>query len=310
MTGKTLDLDDFIVPDQEAWSISNKFVEWQNLRETKISDWKELRKYLYATDTTQTTNSKLPWKNKTTVPKLTHIRDNLLANYMYRLFPKRKYLDWIADRADDNQMAKREAILAYMSWAISQPMFKETFQLLLLDYIDYGNCFATVEWIDQRTEDGNEIKSGYVGPSIRRISPIDIVFNPTAPSFVESPKIIRSLITMGELKKKLEQLSTDENSQEYQDLWNYFVSYRDGVRQNPEEIIVKDAFYNMDGFSSFRAYLMSDYVEILTFYGDLFDYESKTLYNNHVIMVADRHKIISKKPNPSYFGYPDRKSVV
>jgi hypothetical protein len=304
MVGKTLDLNDYMVPDQLGWAVSNQFVEWQNLRENRIRDWKELRQYIYATDTTYTTNSKLPWKNKTTIPKITHIRDNLLANYMFRLFPKRKYLDWLADTQDANSLEKREAILAYMMWAISQPAFKETFMLLLLDYIDYGNCFATVEWTDQRVETDTGLQTGYVGPSIRRISPIDIVFNPTAPSFVESPKIVRSLITMGELKKKLDQLSNDENREEYKKLWQYFVDYREGVRQNPEEIIVKDSFYNMDGFSSYRAYLDSDYVEILTFYGDMFDWDKKELLNNHVIMIADRHKVISKKPNPSYFGYP------
>jgi hypothetical protein len=58
----------------------------------------------------------------------------------------------------------------------------------------------------------------------------------------------------------------------------------------------------MDGFTSFRNYLQSDYVEILTFYGDIYDNESDTLLENHVITVVDRHKLISKKPNPSYFG--------
>lgn len=304
MSGKTLDLAQFIIPDQLGCFIANKFVEWQNLREVWMTANKELRQYLYATDTRQTTNSKLPWKNTTTIPKLTQTRDSLYANYITRIFPKRKFLDWIANRSDPNQIAKKEAILAYMNWVIGQPMFKETFGLLLLDYIDYGNVFATVEWVDQRIENIPNLQSGYVGPAIRRISPLDIVFNPTAPSFVESPKIIRSLITIGELKKKLDSMTTDENQEEYKKLWNYIVEYRNHLKQSPDEIVVKDAFYNMDGFSSYRAYLMSDYVEVLTFYGDIFDWETKELLQNHVITVVDRHKIIGKKPNPSYFGYP------
>lgn len=304
MAGKTLDLTHFIVPDQLGSFIANKFVEWTTLREFWMASNRELRQYLYATDTRQTSNSTLPWKNTTTIPKLTQIRDNLYANYLTRIFPKRKFLDWIASRSDPNQIAKKEAILAYMNWVISQPMFKETFGLLLLDYIDYGNVFATVEWVDQRVENVPNLQSGYVGPAIRRISPIDIVFNPVAPSFVESPKIIRSLITIGELKKKLDSMTTDENIEEYKALWNYIIDYRQLLKQSPEEIITKDAFYNMDGFSSYRAYLMSDYVEVLTFYGDIFDWETKELLQNHVITVVDRHKVIGKKPNPSYFGYP------
>jgi hypothetical protein len=65
-----------------------------------------------------------------------------------------------------------------------------------------------------------------------------------------------------------------------------------------------DKFLQVDGFTSYRAYLESEYCEILTFYGDIFDYEKKELLSNHIIMVVDRHKVISMKPNPSYFGFP------
>jgi hypothetical protein len=60
----------------------------------------------------------------------------------------------------------------------------------------------------------------------------------------------------------------------------------------------------MDGFTNFRAYLLSDFVEVLTFYGDWFDYINDTFEKNRVIMVVDRHKLISNKPNPSFYGYP------
>ena len=305
MAGKTLELTDVIVPDQLGCAIANKWVEWNTLRQIKITDWQEIRKYLFATDTTQTTNSKLPWKNKTTVPKLTQIRDNLFANYMASLFPKRKWMDWLANRADDNSMAKREAILSYMTWCITQPQFKAEVGKCVLDYIDYGNCFALTEWIDQRVERPDKIQSGYVGPVPRRISPLDTVFNPVAPTFVESPKIIRSLITIGELKKKLDSMSTDENKEAYEELFKYFTGVREQVRQaGITDIHVQDSFYQMDGFDSFRTYLEGDYVEILTFYGDMYDWEKEELLENHVIMVADRHKVIAKKPNPSHFGYP------
>src|SRR6266576_438737 len=60
----------------------------------------------------------------------------------------------------------------------------------------------------------------------------------------------------------------------------------------------------MDGFTSFRAYLLSEFVEILTFYGDWYDYINDDFQKNRVIMVIDRHKLICDKPNPSFFGYP------
>ncbi len=268
--------------------------------------WSELRKYLFATDTTQTTNSQLPWKNKTTIPKITQIRDNLMANLMITCFPKRRWVNWIADRKDDASREKREAILNYMTWVISQPMFKYEVQKCISDYIDYGNCFATVEWIDQRQEsDDGSTKVGYVGPALRRISPLDIVFNPIAPTFEEAPKIVRSFMTLGELKKKLDSMSLDENNEEYRKLYDYLNDYRQEVRQyGSADIDIQDEYLRVDGFESFRAYLESDYVEILTFYGDLYDHENGELLSNHVAMIADKHKMISLKPNPSAFGYP------
>lgn len=86
MAGKTLDLTDVLTVDHLATKISDIYLKWDMLRSTKKSDWEEVRKYVFATDTTTTSNSKLPWKNKTTTPKLTQIRDNLAANYLPRCF--------------------------------------------------------------------------------------------------------------------------------------------------------------------------------------------------------------------------------
>lgn len=304
MTATTLDIYNYIQADNLGCEIARYWVDWHNAKQQCEAEYKEIREYLFATDTTQTTNSKLPWKNKTTIPKLTQIRDNLYANYMAVEFPKRKYLDWLADTQDSNEMSKREAILAYMNWVNSQPQFKAEISKCILDYIDYGNCFACVEWVDQRIDRKDKLQVGYVGPMTRRISPFDIVFKPNAPSFIEAPKIIRSLISFGELKKKLRSMSNDGDEDAYKELYNYLKDYRASIRKAPSELDIQDSFFHMDGFDSFRHYLDSDYIEILTFYGDMYDREKDELLENHVIMVADRHKIISKKPNPSYFGYP------
>jgi hypothetical protein len=37
----------------------------------------------------------------------------------------------------------------------------------------------------------------------QRISPLDIVFDPTAPNFIDTPKIVRSLVPLGEVKQML-----------------------------------------------------------------------------------------------------------
>jgi len=304
MTGKVLELQDIIQPDALATRITEKWVEWETLRTNKKNDWEEIRRYVYATDTTQTSNNQLPWKNKTTVPKLCQIRDNLYANYTATLFPQRKWLIWEADEKDSNSVDKRDSITNYMSWVINQSSFKHEIDKIILDYIDFGNCFATVGWLDQRVQQPDKTQTGYLGPVIRRISPLDIVFNPTTENFASSPKIIRSLISLGELRDLLDGMSNDENRPEYEELFKYLKDIRHRARSYQGDWIQQDHLYAMDGFSSYRAYLMSDLVEVLTFYGDIHDYTNDKFIKNHVITVVDRHKLIGNKPNPSFFGYP------
>lgn len=305
MAGKVYQITDLIRPDQLGCDIANLWVSDNTSRQEQMASWKEIRQYLYATDTTQTSNSKLPWKNKTTVPKLTQIYDNLKANYLASIFPRSKWLEWLASNKSSASMDKRECILNYMQWAITQPQFKAEISKCLDDYITMGNCFAMPEWIDSRINSPERIQTGYVGPVPRRISPLDLTMNPVAPSFVETRKIVRSLISMGELKKKLESMSVDENREEYKDIYNYVKELRQNIHTfGADDISIQDSYLQMDGFSSFRQYLEGDYVEILTFYGDIYDQEKSELLQNHVIMVVDRHKVIAKKPNPSYFGYP------
>lgn len=308
MSGRVLNLRDLVNPDDMGCRIANMHIEWSTLRQSWVRDMEELRKYLFATDTTKTTNSKLPWKNKTTVPKLCQIRDNLEANYMASSFPlsKKNWFKWEAENQAANMAEMRTAITQAMTYATQQDRFKTEMRKCILDYIDYGNAFVTVDWMDQRqTLPDNTTKVGYVGPTPRRISPLDIVFNPTAPSFIEAPKIVRTIMSFGEVKALIENMSTDENRDEMLELFNYLKTVRTTIQNNAaSELSNVDAFYNVDGFTSFRAYMLSDYVEVLTFYGDIYDWKADKFYKNHQVMVVDRHKILGIKPNPSYFGFP------
>ena len=305
MAGKVLDIDAFLTTDLLGERISYYYIQWETFRTEKRRYWDELRQYVYAVDTKQTQNAQLPWKNTTTVPKLCQIRDNLYANYMASMFPKRKWLIWEADDNDSNAKDKSEAIRNYMSYVLANPSFKTTVEKLVLDYIDYGNCFAIPEWCDetQMLPDGTT-KVGYIGPALRRVSPLDIVFNPIAPTFESTPKIVRSLISRGECKELLERFGKDGKEKEYKELWEYM----EGIRRGAQNFTnwtekSKNDYYRVDGFTSFTNYLMSDYVELLTFYGDVYDKDSDEFLKDHVIVIADRHKIIHKAPQESYFGH-------
>ena len=301
MSGTTLDLETYMTTDDLACRIADQWITWNNNRQIWMKEKEEIQRYVFATDTTKTSNSMLPWSNKTTIPKLCQIRDNLFANYMATMFPKNKNIVWEGTSEEDE--AKSSSIEAYMTWVMERPEFYYEVSKLLLDYIDYGNCFAIPEWQDKRAEspDG-KISVGYVGPRLRRINPMDIVFDPTAATFVEAPKIIRSVISIGEVKELLERDSGVDRA-EAQKLYDYLMEIRRTVKSHPGEVITKDVIYEVAGFNSYRNYLESNNVEILTFYGDIYNQEKDTFERNQVVKVIDRHKILSQVPNPSFFGH-------
>ena len=298
---RTLDLvETILTPDNMAKQIADFWRVWDMDRVVAIERMQEISKYVFATDTRATSNSKLPWKNSTTIPKLCQIRDNLQANYLNVLFPKRKWMKWFPDNEESMEKEKASAIQDYMSWSVDQSGFKTELRKCVLDYIDSGNAFAIPEWVDF-TAEGN--KFGYVGPRLARISPLDVVMNPTAPSTKETPFIVRSWHTIGEMKRKLMKAYGNE-AEEARDIFNYLTEIRRNAAGEEANLVTKDEIYNVAGFNSFRDYLGSSFVEVLTFYGDLYDMENDILYENHVISIVDRHKIISMRPHESVLGMP------
>lgn len=304
MPGSVLLLEDIIDKDDLAAGIADRWQQWSSFSNQKKIEWEEVRKYVFAIDTTETSNSTLPWKNKTVIPKLCQIRDNIYANYMKTLFPKRKWVVWQAFDSSSDTPEKVKAIESYMRWSIDRSNFKNTVSQLVLDWIDYGNCFGMPIWRDDRVNDPDRPTAGYVGPAAKRISPLDIVFNPIATNFEDSPKIIRDLMTLGDLKDYLEKVSTDETREANQKLFDYLIGIRKAAADFSGTIQSKDTQFAIDGFTSWKTYLESSYVEVLTFYGDLYDSNNNKFYKNQIIVIADRHKVISNQPNLNIFGKP------
>lgn len=306
MAGKVLDVDSLLYPDALGVKIANFYQEWATLCQPVRDRWLEIRNYLYATSTITTTNNDTPWKNKTTLPKLTHIRDNLDANYMASLFPKRKWLYWEGDDEDSQSADKIKAIESWTQYLIERPEYKEEMHKCVLDWIDTGNAFVMPVWVDRRQMGADGIiKQGFVGPLPERISPNDIVFNPTASSFDTTPKIIRKVMTMGELARDRYQIIKGDSKEEIDALFDYLIGLRKGITEHTGDFHIKDAYLQVDGFGSFADYLKSDYVEILTFYGDIYDIDGNQFYQNKIITVVDRHKVLANRDNPTSFAqYP------
>lgn len=288
--------------EELAKYVAYEWHRYNSQRQQKIKDWKELRNYVFATDTTTTTNASLPWKNSTTLPKLCQIRDNLHSNYVSALFPNDEWMRWEAYSKDDGTKEKVRSITAYMSNKARQSHFKTEMSRLLYDYIDYGNAFATVDFEASYVLDslGNKVTT-YIGPRVHRISPLDIVFNPLASSFKESFKIIRTIRTVGELAKMA------RNNPKQYGFYAEAISKRNTMVKYANAYGIEDndkaEGMMIDGFGNYTEYLQSGYVEILEFFGDIYDIETGETLDNQVVTVIDRMFVARKEAYKSWIGH-------
>lgn len=298
---KVAELLDVISQDDMAGTIVHLWSKWDDQREEAKQKWLELRNYLFATDTTTTSNQTLPWKNSTTLPKLTQIRDNLHSNYVSALFPNDDWLKWLADSPERDQKEKAEIIQAYIKNKAREGDFMTITSNLIYDYIDTGMAFGTANYINESKEmqDG-EIIPGFIGPKAYRISPYDIVFNPTASSFKESPKIIRSVKSVGEVKKLAKTNPDYADIEKALEERQYIAESLGGYHPNDFE---KAQAYTVDGYGNLHEYYASGYIEFLEFYGDYYDHESGELLENHVITVMDRRTVVYQKPMPTWLPH-------
>lgn len=300
---KTIELENFLEIETVASEIGSLFQSWENYRNKWLADKAEIQQYIFATDTMTTTNASLPWKNKVHIPKLCQIRDNLHANYMAALFPNDGAMIWEGDDTNSETRSKRLAIQNYMSNKLKQSGFRTEVSRLVYDYIDYGNVFAMPVFVAEYTTDalsGEQIPV-YIGPKAQRISPYDIVFDPTAPSFAEAPKIIRSLRTLGSLKKDIE---TKPELGYLQEAFERVIQNRHKFSGHSQGDFKKNQQFMFDGFTGFWEYFNSNYVEILDFYGDFYDKTTGELYQNHLISVIDRTHVIRNKSSDNWLGVP------
>lgn len=301
---QALEIDKVLGPPETLASvIANKYQEWQSFRQEWLDRIKEVREYVFATDTRHTTNNSLPWKNSVHIPKLCQIRDNLHANYMAALFPTEYAITWEGDDRDAEQKEKRQVIEQYMQNKMRQSKFRATVSDLIYDYIDFGNCFAMPIFTADYKEDATtgERSPTYIGPSLKRISPYDIVFDPTANRFEDAPKIIRTVRNLGsflsEIEDKPELAYLMEGLKKMKEARHKVSNYAEG------DFSKNDAF-TMDGFTSWFHYFSSSYVEVLDFYGDVYDAEEDKLYRKHLISVVDRRFIVRKHTDESWLGSP------
>ena len=308
MAGEVAEIEQAIGQENLAKVLAGLYNQWWLQRNDKEEEWRELRNYIFATDTTTTSNSTLPWKNKTTLPKLTQIRDNLHANYMDALFPNDNWMKWEGASREDSTINKRKAIEAYMKTKLKESQFREEVSLLLYDYIDYGNAFGSVSYVNEQHIDPvtEEVITTYNGPKLKRISPFDIVFNPVASSFAKSPKFTRYVKSVGELQRDLDErpdLKYDKSA------FNKALEIRNSISMFRVEDVNKAGGFIADGFGTLQEYYQSGMVEILEFEGDFYDKDDDVLHKNRIITIIDRNYVLRNIANPSYIGQDTKAHV-
>jgi Bacteriophage head to tail connecting protein len=287
--------------DGEAQYIAATWFNYNSQRQSVINRWQEVRNYIFATDTTTTTNKSLPWKNSTTLPKLCQIRDNLHSNYISALFPNDDWMKWEAYSKNDATKQKVGAIEAYMGNKLRTSGFRGDVSSLVYDFIDYGNAFVTVDFESSYREDAYGKKvTDYIGPRARRISPYDLVFNPLASSFKDSFKIVRSLKNVGELHTmslmEPENFWLQKALSKRKELYKHMNAY--GIEES-----AKHEGLTVDGFGNYTEYLQSGYVEFLDFYGDIYNSETGEGETGVHMTIVDRMWIINKEKIPSWLGH-------
>ena len=298
MTDKTLEASRILDKKGIADFISEQWDSMNSQRTPWLSEKQELRDYVFATDTSTTSNADLPWKNKTTLPKLCQIRDNLHANYISALFPNDDWMKWEGYSIKDEEKKKRAAINAYMGNKVRESGMRNTVSALLYDYIDYGIAIGDVVWSNESKIDveTGETIAGYIGPKLIRRSPQDVIFDATATTFEESWKITRTLKNFGEFK-----LDFKDNQEEWVgEVIKAAEDARIGLSSFTRDDFNKASSYSVDGFGDLYEYYGSGFIEILEFEGTLHDPETGEVLDDYIVTVIDRNKVVRKEPIPAW----------
>lgn len=284
--------------DDIAKTVIDVWTDLTHERTKWLQKGMEARRYVTATSTNDTEVGTLPWRNKTTIPKLTQIKDNLASFYMAATMPSD---DWFRfEGSDAESHSKANIIERYMETKLRMGKFRQALEKIVDDWVLYGNCFAGVAWNRKTTKSlrtGEEIVN-FIGPKIFRISPLDCVIDKRAPSFEESVFIRRSFVSIADTIRHNEQnpeVQYDEAAIEKVKM----------LRSGPPDDIMdyyKEEGFLIDGFQDFEGYLNSQYVEILEYWGDIYVKSTGELKTNQVVIVADRSFTLAIADNPSWNG--------
>ncbi len=279
-----------------AVRISEMWTTYNTQRRTALSQGEEARKFIFSVDIDTTTANILPHKNRTHQPKLTQLSDNLQSQYFEAVFNSPEFFVFNGDTEQDHFLAS--TIEKWIRTKLEQKKFRETVgRQLIADYVNYGNCIPEVDYVIERGSAGEVI---YKGPVVRRVSPLDIVFNPRAVSFRESPKLQRTLVHIADLNTLID---TFPDAGFKPDVIAKAIASRSDSFIDDWVEVIKERGIEMDGFGSFSEYFKQDMVEVLIYRGNVFNPSTNEAQKNRVVYVVDKVHVIRNEPSKSPSGF-------
>ena len=315
MPVKTFDINHDIETDSLAENISNKWISWINGRQQWEERYRMVLQYLYSTTSdTIYGQASAPWCSNVHIPKLTQLRDVLITYELESLFSLQEYYMFEGFTKDANTIENRALIRDLLKDMLEKGDFRKITESLVADYIDAGNCFAMPIWESDYVDDPKGFKKLYwEGAKALRINPLDIVFDPTACDFKNSPKIIRTVLSLGELT-----VLAEDDPVMKEGLNKALKIRQDIMTAITNGDTIKGDEINIAGFGNWSTYVTSDVVELLTFYGTVYDVVKKELHKNKKIVIMDRRVLLTEEdlePLCGYDfifkgGYRDRKDIL
>lgn len=305
MAANSLDVHGIVSPDLMAQEIGRQFDAWIVSRVQFDEEIKEIRDYVYATDTRRTSDTGNNFKNSVTTPKLTQIAQNLKANYMTHLFGREDWVNWEAHNEEGSLQKKRKAIESYIRTKVRMSNQVDVHSQIIDDWILGGNGYAALGYYKESHTVNGEVIPGYIGPKLYRIAHNDIAYNIAATNWESTPKIVRSLKSIGELARDLDERPDLDYTDDVLSLMsNNRAAVRDAKKISKSDLDKAQGLI-ADGFSSITEYYNSDLVEVLDFYGDWYDVDTNKFLKNHVITVVDRAYIVRMEPLNTLTGRPN-----
>jgi len=275
-----------------ADGIVSHWSSWNSSRTQAMELWAEIDSYLHATDTSMLEGG-TNFDHKTHLPILSELHEDLIAIVYSTLFPHDDWLSWKGFEINAITKQIRQKVLSYIKQCHSMNGFNVEMRKVVDDLVRYGNCFGQGYYKNNSMESAGGMISGYAGPATKRISPYDIAFNPVAKEFSKTPKIIRELLTMGDFYEFVSSASEEDCCISEEEL-SEIMKRRTGGNNDYSERY-KEKQYIPAGFGSIDEYYTSGYIELLWFYGDIFNDTDGTFSKKRCVVVVDRDTVVIDK---------------